>query len=114
MQNASYVAPPGQPSYSTESYSQSTPVPTQRALPQGLSLTPEPDYGSQAGLGAPVPADDEPYYRDPKTGERIILPPGTVTIPHNPAAPTNPQSSAPHYVDPETGQQIPIKYFQNK
>ncbi len=120
MQSANYVAPPEgrvMPDYSAP-YS-STPR-SQRDLPSGLSTA--PDYGTspQAGLnsgsdaGANSTSDTEPFYRDPKTGERIFLPPGTVTVPYNPGSSAGGEASPPHYVDPETGQQIPISYFRTR
>lgn len=110
LQDASYTAPPTSNPLESQEYTQPNYAPTQRALPDSLSLTPEGGAGGQADLGAP--ADNEPYYRDPKTGKRIFLPPGTKTVPYNPGAATGGAPSAPHYVDPETGQQIPIKYFR--
>lgn len=102
-------------------------LPTQRAIPQGLTPHPVPDtlaQGQHLGQGglpqaalppsAPVAEldtdalpDVEPYYVDPKTGKRIELPPGTVTVPYNPRV-HGPITGAPHYLDPETGEKIPV------
>lgn len=63
--------------------------------------------------------DTEPYYRDPETGERIELAPGTVVIPYQPDTPgslgaggTPPPggTGAPFYIDPDSGERIPVRY----
>lgn len=119
---------------------------TLRPLPQGLSNTPQggspyaapvpqtgqtygtPQAQPQPQLGVGAPQSAEPYYRDPVTGERITLPPGTKTVPLNrPVSqfPTDDQlgkyrtgpsgetmsviESEPFYIDPQTGQKIPVK-----
>ncbi len=96
-------------------------MPQQRTLPDGLSTQPggmSGDYAPPSQPAPPMPGlgDDalqsgEPYYRDPKTGERIILPPGTKTVPYNPKAAADP---VPHYVDPATGEKIQIRYVYGR
>lgn len=76
-------------------------TPQRRALPESLSLAPDSE---SFGVGAPE--SNEPYYRDPKTGERIYLKPGTKTVPYVPGD----GGDVPHYIDPDTGTKIPITY----
>jgi len=54
--------------------------------------------------------ETEPYYRDPATGERIILPPGTKTIPYNPngSPGLGIAPDAPYYINPSTGEKVQI------
>jgi len=54
--------------------------------------------------------ETEPYYRDPVTGERIILPPGTKTIPYNPngSSTLGIAPNAPYYIDPSNGEKVQI------
>lgn len=95
---------------------------SQRPLPEALSLTPEggdipysppsmttPDNSSIAGAS-------EPYYRDPVTGERITLPPGTETVPYNPQlhGPIGQAAGkdAPYYINQDTGEKVMIVYRQ--
>lgn len=93
---------------------QTAPQAVQRQLPDFLTATP-----NGGTLGAPsVPtapgasAAGEPFFRDPATGERIILPPGTKTIPYNPNLAPNPSlpkvGSAPYYIDPSNGKKVQI------
>ena len=117
-QTASFSAPETVSEHNSAAPLQSTPPasaynssPELRPLPQGL--TTQPPAGdvpnTQAGLDSATPSD-EPYYRDPKTGERIFLAPGTKTVPYVPGGGEN---DAPHYIDPATGKQIPITYRRN-
>ncbi len=117
MENVNYSAPSQIDGLNTSPYS-SAPS-GRRALPQGLQSEPAQPYGTpqstpQAQRETDALQSSEPYYRDPKTGERIILPPGTVTVPYNPNAPTGDPGDAAHYIDPETGQQIPITYYRTR
>ena len=82
-------------------------------LPAPISQ-PQPSLQSQLGSQPPNGSPSEPYYRDPVTGERIILAPGTRTIPYSPEAlqGSAPSSAEPFYIDPSTGQQIPVNYVQ--
>ena len=109
VQNANYVEAAPEETIRT--------LPQQRGIPQGLSATPEGNSGDYAAVPQPAPASPgvgdntlesgEPYYRDPVTGKRIILPPGTVTVPYNPNAAAD---AEPHYIDPATGEKIQIRY----
>ncbi len=76
------------------------PAPGQRSLPDSLSTTPQLDSGSES------------FYRDPHTGERIILPPGTKTIPYDPSGTSSlgaPKvGDAPYYIDPSNGEKVQI------
>ncbi len=86
---------------------QITPQSAQRQLPDFLTQTPNGEP-----LAAPsAPAPNEPFYRDPATGEVIILPPGTKTIPYT-GAPTNPSApkvgNSPYYIDPSNGKKVQI------
>ena len=55
-----------------------------------------------------------PYYRDPVTGERITLPPGTVVAPLGEAEvieiPSDAGQGAPFYIDPDNGERVPVIY----
>lgn len=110
---------------------QASGAPQYRSLPDALSAAPTPA----------APSASEPYYRDPKTGERIELAPGTKTIPYRPSAggalapgasgqfPSDEElgryrvgtpgeavstiESAPYYIDPETGKQIPVRFMKD-
>ncbi len=92
-----------------------SPQSAQRELPDFLTTTPN---GSPNGTttGA-VPAPDEPFYRDPATGERIILPPGTKTIPYDPNRSFDPSlpkvGDAPYYIDPSNGKKVQIVWTGN-
>ena len=118
-QAASYLAPApvAQPNYTLPPTSPYSAQPESRALPKGL--TAEPSAGlpplsspnAQAQLGSGPLESGEPYYRDPKTGERITLAPGTKTVPYIPGGG---EHDAPHYIDPETGKQIPIIYRRTR
>lgn len=82
---------------------QTRPQSVQRELPDFLTPTP-----NGAPLSAPAPSVPEvdpnaPYFRDPVTGERVILPPGTKTIPYDPNA-----GGAPYYIDPSNGKKVQI------
>ncbi len=84
------------------------PQSAQRQLPDFLTRTPN---GEQlAAPSAPVP--NEPFFRDPATGEVVILPPGTKTIPYNPNSVTDPSTpkvgNAPYYIDPSNGKKVQI------
>lgn len=113
-QNISYT--PGvsvtQQSYSAPQMSAESSPPTYRALPEGLTTQPAPSLppviqqSPSPNLGTGPIESGEPYYRDPKTGERITLAPGTKTVPYIPGG----GGAAPHYIDPDTGKQIPITY----
>jgi len=79
----------------------SAPQSAQRELPGFLTTTPQET------------PETEPFYRDPKTGEKIVLPPGTKTIPYNPNGAAG-QSGAPYYIDPSNGERIQIVYVTPK
>lgn len=113
MQNASFDSstPISHQSYNAPSMSAEASAPTYRALPDGLTSQPAPSLppalqNAPAELGSGAIESGEPYYRDPKTGERITLAPGTKTVPYIPGG----GGAAPHYIDPDTGEQIPITY----
>lgn len=118
-QTAAYTeaAPSAAPSYSGPAQPQYT-TPQKRDLPKGLSLSPSTELPPavqqsqppRAGLDPDAIQSGEPYYRDPKTGERITLAPGTKTVPYVPGG----DGSAPHYIDPATGEQIPIVYYRTR
>ncbi|MGJ8561984.1 MAG: BON domain-containing protein [Alphaproteobacteria bacterium] len=107
----SYAAQPlSPPAYVPQPYSQAPLAgasPQQRPLPGALTRAPDTQ-----GLGAGAPQMDEPYYRDPKTGERIFLAPGTKTVPYIPGG--SGADDAPHYIDPDTGKKIMISYLSNR
>lgn len=83
----------------------STPQTAQRQLPDFLTRTPE-------GTAPGSPAPDAPFYRDPATGQIVILPPGTKTIPFDPNSVSDPSvpkvGDAPYYIDPSNGEKIQI------
>lgn len=67
-------------------------VPEQRALPSFLSEAPVGPNVSVPNISGSTtqPIDPlAPYYRDPRTGERIELDPNTGTIPFQPSAPSS-------------------------
>jgi len=75
-------------SYAPPSAPASLPAqPSYRPLPESLSATPMPAPIAEPQRAADALPDTEPYFRDPQTGERIQLPPGTKPIPFVPAAP---------------------------
>ncbi len=102
----SYAAQPAPQTYSTpEVYSAPLEAPVTRPLPEILSETPQ---------GTPAP--NAPYFRDPNTGEQVILPPGTQTEPYNPNVHGNSGtggSELPYYVNPENGERIMVVYRPN-
>lgn len=85
-----------------------TPQSAQRQLPDFLTTAPNggalpvpsPSVPSQS---MPEVDSNAPFFRDPVTGERIILPPGTKTIPYDPNA-----GGAPYYIDPSNGKKVQI------
>jgi len=78
------------------------PTPNQRALPPSLSTTPQLPGGEQQA---------QPFFRDPHTGEKVILPPGTRTVPFNPTAGlAGGANEAPFYIDPSNGKKVQIVY----
>jgi len=95
-------------------------------FPPDVDLPPIPD--SQApSLGAPSTILDndaiesgEPYYRDPVTGERVIIPEGVTPIPYVPdggpgslgagGAPLPPGAGGSYIIDPKTGNMVPVFY----
>jgi len=87
---------------------QSAPQSVQRQLPDFLTTTPQP---SAPGAGA-APAPNAPYFRDPVTGETIVLPPGTKTVPYNPNGSSSPSAprvgNSPFYINPSNGQKVQI------
>ena len=54
-------------------------------VPYNVPQLPKPTNPAPAQVAGAAP-DTEPYYRDPVTGERITLTPGTQTIPYRPNA----------------------------
>ncbi len=74
----------------------SQPMPQYRDLPPNLSTAPSDSLPST-----------EPYYRDPNTGEKVILPPGTKTVPYKPDALGTPQ---PYYINPDNGEKVMVVY----
>ena len=72
------------------------PQPNYRPLPNNLSTTPDS-----------LPST-EPYFRDPNTGEKVILPPGTKTVPYRPDV--NGGNFRPYYIDPENGEKVMVVY----
>lgn len=135
----SYIKVHGQPVVNQASYAapqnfgvpipESGTSPTPYIVPQQSYPTPDPSIpflprpGDQSGnqiaegdlprieTPAPtLPPANEPYYRDPITGERIILPPGTKTVPYDPNDPQGLKrfGDAPYYIDPSNGQKVQI------
>lgn len=92
--------------------SQPAPQTALRQLPDFLTTTP-----NGVPQGAPAGDPNEPFFRDPATGERIILPPGTKTIPYVPGKPTDPSlpkvGDAPYYINPSNGQKVEIVWTGN-
>jgi len=92
-----------------------------------LSQAPGPDtiseplqnYGNSApstGLDNDAIESGEPYYRDPVTGERVIIPEGVTPIPYVPGvspAPISDGTQAPYNIDPATGNMVPVSYTGN-
>ncbi|NNE57385.1 MAG: BON domain-containing protein [Hellea sp.] len=76
-------------------------------------LTLDPNIPRLAAPGQPNTPETEPFYRDPKTGEKIILPPGTKTIPYNPNGAAG-QSGAPYYINPSNGEKVQIVFVTRK
>lgn len=116
----------GEPSKSAgmPSYSPLPQAPLSKApMPQATEL---PAIPSAPAIGLDDDAIDsgEPYYRDPKTGKRIILPEGVKPIPYVPdggpgslgagGAPlppgATPAPSGAYNIDPATGEIVPVKY----
>ncbi len=92
---------------------------TPQALPQSsYSSPPTALPQTRQAPHAPTPyvppstgsAQNEPYYVDPKTGERITLPPGTVTVPYDPNRDWGDDGGAPYYIDPDTGKKVLVVY----
>ena len=77
----------------------SAPQPSYRELPGNITSEP---------LGTPALPSTEPFYRDPNTGEKVILPPGTKTIPYKPEAPGTP--ALPYYINPDNGEKVMVVY----
>jgi len=67
------------PGYSAPPVNAAPPTSNYRSLPQGLTSAPT--------LDSDALPDTEPYYLDPRTGERIELPPGVKPIPFVPDTP---------------------------
>ncbi len=95
-------------------------------FPPDVDLPPIPD-NQATNLGAPSTLLDddaiesgEPYYRDPVTGERVIIPEGVTPIPYVPdggpgslgagGAPLPPGASGSYIIDPKTGYMVPVFY----
>jgi len=96
------------------------------AFPPDVDLPPIPDTQAP-NLGAPstILDDDaiesgEPYYRDPVTGKRVIIPEGVTPIPYVPdggpgslgagGAPLPPGAGGSYIIDPNTGNMVPVFY----
>ncbi len=83
-----------------------------RSAPMTLPA-PQPQYRDLPGnlSSSPTPMDrlpeTEPYFRDPNTGEKVILPPGTKTVPYRPDALGTPQ---PYYINPDNGEKVMVVY----
>ena len=111
--NAAYSGAPGSsvtgPIYmAPDSFGSTTlPDPSIPHLPAPSDLSAQRDLPTLPTPEAPAPSN-EPFYRDPNTGERITLPPGTKTIPYDPNS-----SAAPYYINPSNGQKVQIVYTGN-
>ena len=92
--------------------SPTAPQTVQRQLPDFLTTTP-----NGVPQGAPTVDPNAPFFRDPATGERIILPPGTKTIPYVPGQQLDPSlpkvGDAPYYINPSNGEKIQIVWTGN-
>ena len=77
----------------------SAPQPQYRELPGNITSEPR---------GTDALPSTEPYYRDPNTGEKVILPPGTKTVPYKPEAPGTP--ALPYYINPDNGEKVMVVY----
>lgn len=94
-----------------------TPPSAAQIAPHSLPPQALPPANPQASLGVPndqygpIP-NDEPYYMDPYTGERIQIPDGVTPIPLGKdyvlTAPGT--ESSPTMRDPATGQDIPVRW----
>ena len=121
--NASFASTPSQlasPGYiAPESFGAPTQMPP---LDPSIPRLPAPgdipgDLTAQRDLpplpmaGAPVD-ENAPFYRDPNTGERIVLPPGTKTVPYDPGTGTLPGApkvgESPYYINPSNGEKVQI------
>lgn len=132
-QNYQSYSAPQPPAASAQIGQAQVAPPSYRALPQGLSATPNtPALGPQT-----------PYYIDPATGAKMPVPDNAVPLgPTAPATigdmgdqlgkafPTDDAlgayrsgaageavsiiESEPFYIDPETGQEIPVSYIQGR
>ena len=82
----------------------SVPQTAQRELPSFLTPTPNGEPAEQT--------PGQPFFRDPATGEIIVLPPGTKTIPFDPRGTANSTlpkvGDAPYYIDPSNGEKVQI------
>ena len=115
----------GAPNYQPLTQAPLTQAPLSSApIPQATELPAIPSTPSQVLDGDAIESG-EPYYRDPVTGERIILPEGVKPIPYVPdtspgslgagGAPLPPGAvAAPggsaYNIDPQTGEIVPVKY----
>ncbi len=87
--------------------------------PIGEAQTPNTSAPS-TGLDNDAIESGEPYYRDPVTGERVIIPEGVTPIPYVPdggpgslgagGAPLPPGASGSYIIDPKTGYMVPVFY----
>ncbi len=96
-------------------------------FPPDVDLPPIPDTQAP-NIGSPSTILDndaiesgEPYYRDPVTGERVIIPEGVTPIPYVPdggpgslgagGLPLPPGDSGSYIIDPKSGNMVPVFYL---
>jgi osmotically-inducible protein OsmY len=87
----------------TSPYSSQTGSPALQPLPEALTAQPALPQNSIAG-------ETEPYFRDPVTGERVVLPPGTKTVPYDPRRHGAIPGKPPFYIDQDTGEKIQVVF----
>ncbi len=111
--SAAYSAPQtyGTPQYFGEPLETAPLSPSIPQLPAPNGLSAQSELPRLSAPSQKLP-ETEPYYRDPETGERIILPPGTKTIPYKPgsaAGLNGPKlGDTPFYINPSTGEKVQI------
>jgi len=95
-------------------------------FPLDVDLPPIPDTQAPNFGSSPTILDNdaiesgEPYYRDPVTGERVIIPEGVTPIPYVPdggpgslgagGLPLSPGAGGSYIIDPKTGNMVPVFY----